>query len=140
MHGVRKKKTNMVRFLNEQDLSNIVKIEEESFFFISDMVVEDSNYALGVFNDQNKLIGFCSVGIADSFGSSNNEDIALSDLYIILEERNKGYGKELIQKAINYAKTQNARIVLDLWEDDLKMLYSRFGFLEFGDNSMILKL
>lgn len=131
----------IVRFLNEKDIENVLSLESESIFQVSD-TLDCSEYVLGVFDKNNFLVGFCSVGGADVIDSEYISDILLSDLYIAKESRRKGYGTHLIQEAIAYARSNNSNLLLQPWDDNLTQFYKSFGFetLKDNENLMILYL
>ena len=135
----------MVRFITRKDIKAIQEIEKEAPFEISDILneydeEEEVAYALGVFDADKQLVGFCTVGGAEDFHNLDNYDqaILLSDTYILEEKRHNGYGKELVNAAIYYAYQEKKQIVLDLWNDEVIPFYKSFGFEPILTYSMFL--
>lgn len=52
-----------IRSLNESDITEVKKVEKESFFEVSDMI-DSPDYEYGIFVG-NSLVGFCTIGGAD---------------------------------------------------------------------------
>lgn len=52
-----------IRSLNESDITEVKKVEKESFFEVSDMT-DSPDYGYGIFVE-NSLVGFCTIGCAD---------------------------------------------------------------------------
>lgn len=67
--------------------------------------IHHGGFAFGVF-DQDRLVGFCSVG-NELFGEKSNY-ILLDQLFISKESRNKGIGKRLFLLSAKEAKKQGA--------------------------------
>ena len=48
-----------IRSLNESDITEVKKVEKESFFEVSDMI-DSPDYEYGIFVG-NSLVGFCTI-------------------------------------------------------------------------------
>lgn len=127
-----------VRFLNENDIKSLQELFNKSDAqlhsnFTPDIIEEDNEFVIGVFFD-NSLVGFCSVGEADtlelSFGADPG-DLLLSDVYIRPEERNKGFGSFLVQGATMLGFKMHPTAMychITLLDGTLSTWYARMGF------------
>ena len=86
--------------------------------------VENGYSKIDVVKNNNRIIGFTQYAIKNSIGE-------LKYLVMLPEYKNQGYGKLLIERAINYFKTkQIKRIDLGVVyrNDNAKIFYEKYGF------------
>lgn len=128
-----------IRALTEKDTQIVEELEQKSDFMISGMIDSD-NYGYGIF-DNEKLIGFCSIGCADTLSDEMDEigyrnydianDLLLSDVFIDPAYQNKGYGTMLIKNAIRLKQKSEKRITnifITVLYDDVVPFYEKLGF------------
>ncbi len=97
--------------------------DEKNKKFFSQFINSDHG-VLHLYRCKGKVIGFST--IYNCFSSTRAETVAvLSDLYVSKDYRGKGYGKELVEHAIEVAKSRG---------------YSRLQWLTAQDNDKAQKL
>lgn len=105
--------------------------------FVTDRLTNKDSYFLVVFDtDENIACGF--VQIYPSFSSISMKKIfILNDLYVSPEYRKQGIAKDLINKAKDFAKEQNAgQIVIEtrISNSSASKLYDSVGFAKEGEH------
>ena len=138
-----------IRSLNESDITEVKKVEKESFFEVSDMT-DSPDYGYGIFVE-NSLVGFCTIGCADviddieavaTYPGFNGDSLLLSDVFVLPEHRAKGYGSSLVREAIKMkwaSEKKNELVFIEPWDDEVKRFYDKLGFSSITDDIMVLK-
>lgn len=138
-----------IRSLNESDITEVKKVEQESFFEVSDMI-DSPDYEYGIFVG-NSLVGFCTIGGADviddieavaAYPGFNGDSLLLSDVFVLPEHRAKGYGSSLVREAIKMkwaSEKKNELVFIESWDDEVKRFYDKLGFSSITDDIMVLK-
>ncbi len=140
-----------VRGLTRSDLCAIKDIDSTkgNTFELAPMIENDcycleeedeSEYAFGAFID-NKLIGYCTIGGADVIDDepaitkdpkyNPYHDLLLSDVYILPEYRNNGYGSCMVEEAIKIKQGLEPdanNIYLTVMDENLGCFYQKIGF------------
>lgn len=78
----------------------------------------------------NEIVGYANTWCVYSIWTMG-ESLIIDDLYIRQEYRNKGFGKEMMEHLINYAKSNKfKRVQLNTETDNIiaQNLYKTFGF------------
>lgn len=81
-----------------------------------------------------RIIGTCWV-------SNDSRRLYLHHLGIIPDQQNRGYGKLLCKTALEYAKSLNMQIKLEVHQNNFAALkiYKEFGFEYLGDYQVFIK-
>lgn len=122
----------MIRELTENDL-DIVKNLEEKTEFVIDGMLDCEGYCWGCF-ENNKLIGFCTIGEVAGWDEVEENDpnaLVLSEVSIGYDYQGQGYGLKLVEGAIKaYSKhfQDNHNVYVDLLEPELSGFYKKLGF------------
>lgn len=135
----------VVRRLMESDAKAVDAMDDVSFFYVAQWL--DGDIAWGIFDNQ-KLMGYCTLGCADCCEDLYGEDedftdyaYVLSDVYVNRKYRHHGYGKELIQNAIRETRQQdssNECVYLSPMNDYVAKWYETLGFQRIENNAMKL--
>lgn len=118
----------------------LIKAYQE-FYCVPDINEEKNKNHFGQFLDSNsrgvlfavkeneKLVGFTTIYYG--FSSSRAEEVGiLNDLYVLPEYRNKGYGRQLINRAIEEVKNRGLKRIQWLTarnNENAQMLYEKLG-------------
>lgn len=129
-----------IRTLNESDEQYVEYIDSLADFSVAQSL-DCEGYAWGIF-ENNRLIGYCTIGGADDFyhfevyPGWNPNCLLLSDVFILPEYRRKGLASKLVSEAINmHEESKDNHIFLELLDSDLENLYSKLGFKTFISDS-----
>ncbi len=126
-----------VRFMEKEDCSTVAAIEKEIFScpwseqsFLDTLEKKDIFYLVAEKKTgrENMLIGY--IGIWKSF-----EEADITNIAVVLEERKKGVGYLLLEKAVEEALHRGiTALTLEVRESNQEAirLYQRFGFLVEG--------
>lgn len=104
----------------------IVKTDEEYIKTIKEFI-EDENLSIFIYCKDNEIIGYLAFEIIDKA----TKYIWVDELVISEDYQNKGYGKELLKKLEEYAKSiQCKRIEFGCWCFNRKAMaiYEHMGF------------
>ncbi len=103
--------------------------EEKNRKFFSQLINNNENGFLHLYEVDNKAVGFTT--IYKGFSSTRSEAVAiLNDLYVQPPYRGNGYAKELINNALKTAKSMGLSRLQWLTAEDNKIaqeLYNNFG-------------
>ena len=135
-----------VRGFREEDYEAVSELDDLSGNMLADSYYgclnpgDTSAYGWGLFLDD-KLIGCCSIGWADDVGEpiSNHphyndscDQLLLSDVFILPEYRNKGFGLYMIGEALKekweIEGKEATYAYLTLLYDELGYFYHKLGF------------
>lgn len=126
-----------VRTIRFADLDAVKELDEMTGNDVFDMIdddeesVNEQDYAWGAFLN-GELIGYCTLGGAeefeDDFDIYVDDDLCLGDVFIKEEYRRKGYGTELVAKAIAAKTTNGESIFATILDTDLMSFYESLGF------------
>lgn len=86
--------------------------------------IKNGKSIVDVIKNNNEIIGFSQYTNEDNIGE-------LKHLVVLPEYRNKGYGKLLIERALNYFETKHIKridIRVVYGNDSAKNLYEKYGF------------
>lgn len=135
-----------VRGLTEDDTTIVLPLAAQSDFQSIAMMLEYEEYAWGLFEeregDNDKLIGFCSIGGADAdddlcqYPEYTDDSLLLCDVFIDEAYRGKGLGSLMVQRAISY-QDSSASIFCTVLDDNLKYFYKKLGFKWKGDGVLV---
>ena len=133
--------------LNSKELDTVLELDKKSGFGVYQWAKDNTGDIYGVYNDNNEIVGYCTIGGADDviplikeIPNYNFEDYYLSDVYIKPEYRHKGYGTYMLKEAIKikYRIEGIAPIYLEVMYDDLKNFYSLVGFKTYKDTYVMI--
>lgn len=103
--------------------------DEKNKNHFSQFLVDNSRGILFLARVENKAIGFATIYY--SFSSARAEEVGiLNDLYVLPEYRNNGYGRKLINRAIEEVKNKGLKRVQWLTaknNDTAQILYEKLG-------------
>ena len=102
----------------------------------------DSQFILGCFNDEKKLIGM--VGLFREWREKMKHKATIWGMYVLPEARSKGIGKALLLEAIIRAKSmeglEQVHLGVVVTNKEAIKLYKRCGFDVYGVERKALKL
>lgn len=134
--------------LNSKELDTILELDKKSGFSVYHWVKDNTDdYAYGIYNDNNEIVGYCTIGGADAVNplveeipNFDFEDYYLSDVYVKPEYRHKGYGTYMLKEAIKikYRSEGIAPIYLEVLYNDLKNFYNLVGFKTYKDTYVMM--
>ena len=146
-----------VRPLSENDRIQVKNMDQLSGFCVEQWI-DAVDFAWGIFKDDN-LIGYCTIGIADDADPLVEEheaykadsSLLLSDVFILPEYRNHGYGSQMIKESIetrwkmdgekNTVYLHAMGVTGDLsYDEKLKSFYEKIGFSELCSDREIMVL
>ena len=92
--------------------------------------------------DNEEIVGYLKLNIDDA----QTEDIAenaveIERIYIRSDRKRKGYGTIFIEKAEQFAKEKNKKVIwLGVWEENLSALsfYKKKGFIQISSHSFFM--
>ena len=140
--------------LSIYQLSKVKTMDQMSGFCMEQWLDDNVDFAWGLFHND-KLIGYCSIGIADDADPLVEEheasSLLLSDVFILPEYRNQGYGSQMIKESIetrwkmdgekNTVYLHAMGITGDLpYDEKLKSFYEKIGFSELCSDREIMVL
>ena len=136
---LRKGKGMEVRALKYDDLEQVIEMDEVSGFCLEQWVKaleneDDNDYSYGIF-DGDRLVGYCTIGIADDAVSiiENDPDyvsdhsLMLSDVYIDADYRHRMVGLQLLAEALNM-RVEDETVYLEMRYNKLYDFYRKVGF------------
>lgn len=103
-----------------------VFIEEQGFSYDRDEI-DDTAYHIVLFE------GETAVGVCRVFESDEKNVYILGRLAVAKENRGKGYGKIIIEKAVEYVKSLNGESLILHSQMRAKEFYKKQGFKEYGE-------
>lgn len=144
--------------LSIYQLSEVKTMDQMSGFCMEQWLDDNVDFAWGLFHND-KLIGYCSIGIADDTepliegheAYKEDSSLYLSDVFILPEYRNQGYGSQMIKESIetrwkmdgekNTVYLHAMGITGDLpYDEKLKSFYEKIGFSELCSDREIMVL
>lgn len=132
-----------VRALEECDKEQVLKLDELSRSCLAEYL-DCNNYVWGIFNSNNELLGYCTLGGADdstlgySFYSYWTKDsLVLCDVFIKEDNRRKGLAIEMIKEVLKNANPDRESVFLTIVTDKLRRLYEKVGFKYIKDGCMV---
>lgn len=144
--------------LSIYQLSEVKTMDQMSGFCMEQWLDDNVDFAWGLFHND-KLIGYCSIGIADDTepliegheAYKEDSSLYLSDVFILPEYRNQGYGSQMIKESIetrwkmdgekNTVYLHAMGIIGDLsYDEKLKSFYEKIGFSELCSDREIMVL
>ena len=135
------------RLLASNDAKQVENLDAHSGFWLGQWVAEgeaNTDYAFGIFDDD-KLIGYCSVGGADdvSRGISrdidyNIESLLLSDVYVLPEYRKNGIALKMLTDVMSM-RVNSETIYCEPSYLSLINLYDKVGFEKADEEGYVLK-
>ena len=133
-------------------------MDQMSGFRMEQWLDDNVDFAWGLFHNY-KLIGYCSIGIADDTepliegheAYKEDSSLYLCDVFILPEYRNQGYGSQMIKESIetrwkmdgekNTVYLHAMGITGDLpYDEKLKSFYEKIGFSELCSDREIMVL
>lgn len=138
-----------VRPLYEKDRDAVKKMDEDSGFEVSQWLEDNTDYAFGIFNINNLLVGYCTIGGADdvchiikSHKNHNPYSLLLSDVYVSNEFRHQHVGSQLINTAIQLrwaGEKRREAVYLTARSPYVENFYQKNGFRKIDKyGSMVL--
>ena len=144
--------------LSIYQLSKVKTMDQMSGFCMEQWLDDNVDFAWGLFHND-KLIGYCSIGIADDADPlveeheayKEDSSLLLSDVFILPEYRNHGYGSQMIKESIetrwkmggekNTVYLHAMGVTGDLsYDEKLKSFYEKIGFSELCSDREIMVL
>lgn len=134
-----------VRPFTAADEAAVIEMDKASGNCVAQWVNEDdlpnekiSDYAYGIFENET-LIGYATIGYADDCPEDientpcyHNEQLMLSDVYVLPEKRHNGYATRLCMEAMLYRfalESENTdHVYAALLNDNLIKFYGKLGF------------
>lgn len=132
----------LVRKLDENDIDIIKTLDElSSNISLSELITDEDSSIYGLFNDDNKLIGYSCIESAEEASSSkywNSDSIMINNLFIIDEYKDN---IEYIQYYIEYliGILPKVNIFVNIDSESYKDIFISFGFID-DNNGSIVKL
>lgn len=128
------------KLLSIQDMTDVIKLDDMSGFYVEQWLEYNEDYAWGFFKD-NILVGYCTTGYADCIDNCPSDSILLSDVFIRPEYRHNHYGTQMIKGVINNRwqsdGVRNA-VFLTMLYDSLAPFYEQIGFKKVNDNGLMM--
>ena len=124
-----------VRELDSSDSEEVSKLDRLSGNGLS-QELDSEGYSWGIFVD-NKLVGYCSLGGTDGTYPEIEDDVFsffLSDVYILKEYRNQGYGSFLINDV-----TAGKKVYLMPSNLEVEKFYEKNGFEHYKNSDLMFK-
>ena len=103
-----------------------VFIKEQGFSYDRDET-DDNAYHIVLFE------GKTAIGVCRIFESDENNVYILGRLAVEKEHRGKGFGKIIIEKAVEYVKSVKGESIILHSQMQAKEFYKKQGFKEYGD-------
>lgn len=103
-----------------------VFIKEQGFSYDRDET-DDTAYHIVLFE------GETAIGVCRVFESDEKNVYILGRLAVAKEHRGKGYGKIIIEKAVEYVKSLKGESLILHSQMQAKEFYKKQGFKEYGD-------
>ncbi len=134
-----------VRELTEDDAAILLPLAQQSDFKSITMMLDSPGYAWGLFESEgnnDKLIGFCSIGGADAdedlaqYPEYTSDSLLLCDVFIDEAYRGKGLGAFMVQRAIRYQDCSES-VFCTVLDDNLRYFYQKIGFKWKGDGVLV---
>ena len=144
--------------LSIYQLSKVKTMDQMSGFCMEQWLDDNVDFAWGLFHND-KLIGYCSIGIADDADPlveeheayKEDSSLLLSDVFILPEYRKHGYGSQMIKESIetrwkmdgekNTVYLHAMGVTGDLsYDEKLKSFYEKIGFSELCSDREIMVL
>lgn len=125
----------LVRKLDENDIDIIKELDEAtSNVSLSELITDEDSSIYGLFNDENKLIGYTYIESAEEASSSkywNQDSIMISTLFILEEYKSEESIEYFIEYLIGILdKSINIFVNVDRESD--KDIFLKFGFIDDG--------
>ena len=144
--------------LSIYQLSKVKTMDQMSGFCMEQWLDDNVDFAWWLFHND-KLIGYCSIGVADDTepliegheAYKEDSSLYLSDVFMLPEYRNQGYGSQMIKESIetrwkmdgekNTVYLHAMGITGDLsYDEKLKSFYEKIGFSELCSDREIMVL
>ncbi|MER2175184.1 MAG: GNAT family N-acetyltransferase [Carnobacterium sp.] len=124
----------------EEDLKNYLEKAYNSTQLKKELT--NKNSAFFFLSDNEEIAGYLKLNIGDA----QTEDIAenaveIERIYIRSDRKRKGYGTVLIEKAEQFAREKNKKVIwLGVWEENLSALsfYKKKGFIQISSHSFFM--
>ena len=126
-----------------QEYYNIININssDELITFYKNVFIEKNNLNQkynGIFllfnkiNSINQLVGFITISNDDIEGYKkiNKNSLFINEIYVLKKYRKLGYGKKIINFAIDYITNLNMKIYLSVEKLHFINYYNKIGFIE----------
>lgn len=121
-----------VRSLTEEDMDIVLELEKKSPFSTISSMIDSPDFGWGLF-DEEKLIGFCSIGCADAdpdlreFPEWSEDALLLCDVFVDEAYRGRGLGLFMVQRAMRFQDCSDS-IFCVILNEGLKHFYQQLGF------------
>ena len=145
--------------LSEDNQILVQTMDQMSGFCVEQWLNDNIDFAWGIFHDE-KLIGYCTIGIADDTDDplieghvayKEDSSLLMSDVFILSEYRNQGYGSKMVKESIETRwKMDNEKNTVYLqamgntgdlsYDEKLKSFYEKIGFSELCRDREIMVL
>ena len=126
-----------------QEYYNIININssDELITFYKNVFIEKNNLNQkynGIFllfnkiNSINQLVGFITISndYIEGYKKINKNSLFINEIYVLKKYRKLGYGKKIINFAIDYITNLNMKIYLSVEKLKLLDYYKKLGFIE----------
>ncbi|WP_407371728.1 GNAT family N-acetyltransferase [Carnobacterium sp.] len=124
----------------EEDLKNYLEKAYNNAQLKQELTNENSTFFFLLDNEE--IVGYLKLNIGDAQTEKIDENaVEIERIYIKSDRKRKGYGTFLIEKAKQFAKERNKKVIwLGVWEENLSALsfYKKNGFIQVSSHSFFM--
>ena len=124
----------------EEDLNNYLEKAYNSTQLKQELTNENSTFFFLLDNEE--IVGYLKLNIGDAQTENIAENaLEIERIYILSNVKRKGYGTFLIEKAEQFAKQKNKKVIwLGVWEKNFSALsfYKKNGFIQISSHSFFM--
>ena len=124
----------------EEDLKNYLEKAYNSTQLKQELTNKNSTFFFLLDNEE--IVGYLKLNIGDAQTEDIAEDaVEIERIYIRSDRKRKGYGTIFIEKAEQFAKEKNKKVIwLGVWEENLSALsfYKKKGFIHISSHSFFM--
>ncbi|WP_407389976.1 GNAT family N-acetyltransferase [Carnobacterium jeotgali] len=124
----------------EEDLNNYLEKAYNNTQLKQELTNENSTFFFLLDNEE--IVGYLKLNIGDAQTENIAENaLEIERIYILSNLKRKGYGTFLIEKAEQFAKQKNKKVIwLGVWEKNFSALsfYKKNGFIQISSHSFFM--
>lgn len=124
----------------EEDLNNYLEKAYNNTQLKQELTNENSTFFFLLDNEE--IVGYLKLNIGDAQTENIAENaLEIERIYILSNVKRKGYGTFLIEKAEQFAKQKNKKVIwLGVWEKNFSALsfYKKNGFIQISSHSFFM--